>query len=286
MRNFCDSHTDFMTKLKTIDEKEEYVKSIHDLGARKILSAIFTTDKNIGIEKLKIYKSEIDELNQKFDNILYFSVEDLGSVKPNELEKLVKLNPISVTLTWNKKNIYGGGAESEAHLTQQGIRACKLFEENNIQVDTAHLNQKSFWGFCQFTQKPIFNSHTNILTLHKHQRNLSDDQIKRIVDSNGFMGLTIYQKFISQNKICCKDIALQFTYLADKFGIDNFGIGSDFFGFDEKFLPADLKSYKDLKNLENEMKNLGFSINETNKLLCDNFIRFLHHNNILKNIDK
>lgn len=286
MRNFCDSHTDFMTKLKTIDEKEEYVKSIHDLGARKILSAIFTTDDNVGIEKLKIYKSEIDELNQKFDNILYFSVEDLGSVKPNELEKLVKLNPISVTLTWNKRNIYGGGAKSNASLSQEGIDACKLLERNNIFVDTAHLNQKCFWQVCSLSSKPIFNSHTNIFSLCKNKRNLTDEQIKQIVSSNGFIGLTIYQKFISRNKIYCKDIALQFAYLADKFGIDNFGIGSDFFGFDEKFLPADLKSYKDLKNLENEMKNLGFSIIETNKLLCDNFIRFLHHNNILKNIDK
>ena len=66
---------------------------------------------------------------------------------------------------------------------------------------------------------------------------------------------------------------MQFAYLADKFGCNNFGIGSDLFGFDNKYLPTDLKNYKDLTNLELEMKNLGFLEEEIDNLFYKNFLK-------------
>lgn len=273
MKFFCDSHTDFMTKLESFEEKSNYVKSAKLNGAKKICSAIFTTEHNITIKELTKYKQEVDALNQSYNDLLLFAIEDIGSIPTNELEEILPLHPLSATLTWNYQNAYAGGAKCKSGLTKNGVLACKLFESHNIFVDTAHMSEKSFWDFCTITTKPIFNSHTNIFSIHKNKRNLNDSQIKQIVDSNGFMGLTFFQKFISKKAISCKDIAMQFAYLADKFGCNNFGIGSDLFGFDEKYLPTDLKNYRDLTNLELEMKNLGFLEEEIDNLFYKNFLK-------------
>lgn len=275
MNSFCDSHTDFMTKFNNFEEKENYVKKIYAWGAEKICSAIFTTEEKIGIEKLKLYKNEIDKINEKFDNILCFSIEDIGTVDPIDLDKVVTLAPLSVTLTWNYQNFYGGGAKCTTGLTNNGIHACKVFEKNKIFIDTAHMSKQSFDDFCKITTKPIFNSHSNIFSLCENKRNLNDDQIKQIVDSDGFMGLTFYQKFISKKQISCKDIATQFAYLSEKFGCDNFGIGSDLFGFDTKYLPIDLKSYLDIITLEVEMKKIGFLKEDIEKICYMNFLNVL-----------
>ena len=76
----------------------------------------------------------------------------------------------------------------------------KLLEENNILVDTAHLSRKAFYDFAKITTKPIYNSHANLNTLFAHPRNLTNKQIEKIVQSNGFLGLTIYEHFISKQK--------------------------------------------------------------------------------------
>ena len=275
MLGFCDSHTDFMTKFHSFKERKNYVKTIYDFGAQKICSAIFTTEEKIGINQLKTFKAEIDKINEKFDNILCFSIEDIGIIDPNNLNKVISLAPLSVTLTWNYQNIYGGGAKCTTGLTKNGIYACELFEKNKIFIDTAHMSKQSFDDFCNVTTHPIFNSHTNVFSLCQNTRNLTDDQIKQIVDSNGFMGLTFYQKFISKKQISCKDIALQFAYLSEKFDCDNFGIGSDLFGFDKQYLPIDLKSYMDLINLEIEMKKIGFLQEDIEKIFCINFLKIL-----------
>ena len=275
MRKFCDSHTDFITKIKKYEEKEEYVRSIKNCGATKIVSAVFTTEEKVGIEKLENYKKEIDNLNKRFGNILCFSIEDLGSIPFEKMDKVINLKPLSTTLTWNYNNQYGGGAKTNFGLTEIGKKACGFLEESNILIDTAHLSRKSFYDFCEITNKPIFNSHCNIFSIFQNSRNLKDEQIKQIVDSNGFIGLTFYQKFISKKKISSKNIAKQFAYLVDKFGDDSFGIGSDLFGFDKKYLPTDLKVYKDLNNLETEMKKLGFEDDTIDKLFYQNFEKIL-----------
>lgn len=274
MRKFCDSHTDFMTKIKTLQEKVKYTEEIKNLGALKILSAIFTTKQNIKLNQIKSYKNEIDQINKKVGNVLRFCVEDLGNIELNELEELLTLAPFSATLTWNYENVYGGGAESQAGLSKQGFYTCELLEKNGVLIDTAHQSRKSFNDFCSITTKPIFNSHTNINSIHKHRRNLNDDQIEQIVASNGFLGLTIYRKFISQNEIYCKDIALQFAFLADNFGCDNFGLGTDLYGIDKIYMPKNFESYKDLQKLETELKKVGFNDVEIDKFFYDNFLKF------------
>ena len=276
----CDAHTDFLTEIKQKEEREQYVKQIKKVVG-DICCAVFTTNSTTSVKDVENFKLEIENYNKKMDTKLLLAVEDLGFVKTkNDLFNLIELKPFSVTLTWNEKNQFAGGANTKSGLTKLGKDVITILEDNNILIDTAHLSRKAFFQFARITKKPIFNSHTNIDKLFRHNRNLTDKQINKIVRSCGFVGLTFYEKFISHETITSRDVALQFDYLIKKFGYKYFGIGSDLFGVENKFLPSDLKSYFDIKNLIAELKKLNYSNKIIKAIINKNFKKF--KNNIKK----
>ena len=253
--NLTDSHTDLVTALSSKFQKE----FIHNLptNVQAINCAVFTTDNSLCVKDIKKHKQQIQKLQKLTKTKLLFSVEDIGSISAKEIDKLIKLKPFCVSLTWNFKNQYAGGAKSKGKITKLGKTTIKKLESNNVIIDTAHLNKKSFWKFVKITNKPILNTHSNINALHKNARNLTDKQIKTICDSNGFLGITIFDEFVKGGPINTYDIALQLDYLIKKFGHQNFGFGTDFFGIHH--LPTDLKTYDDIYKIANHLQNMGHS---------------------------
>lgn len=277
MYHIADAHTDLLTALKPAQQ----IVFIHNLptNVKALNLAVFTTDNNLSITGVEKLKNQVEDLQQHTKTHLLFSVEDIGPIKPNEIETLIKLKPFCVSLTWNYKNQYAGGAFSTSGITKYGKDIIKKLEENNIIIDSAHLNRKSFWQFTKITTKPILCTHANINSLFNHQRNLTDKQIKRIIESNGFIGITLYEKFISNTKISAKDVATQFDYLIKKFGHKNFGFGTDFFGINKTNLPKDTKTYENLQLIAIELKKLGYNNETINCIFNNNFTNFLKRTN-------
>lgn len=271
-----DSHTDFLTSIENVEVREDYIREISTLDKHTISCAVFTTDKDLRVNDIKNYAEELAVLRNKYDINLLLSIEDLGFMREDkDLTCIIKLNPISATLTWNLANQFGGGANSDIGLTSLGKEYVKILENNNILIDTAHMSRRTFWDFVRITKLPIYNSHSNIYSLKRHKRNLTDKQIAKIVETNGYLGLTFYDKFISKGKITAQDIAHQFDYLIKKFGYHNFGLGTDLYGIDISHLPTDLKAYQDIDNLAHELKNLGHTDEIINCITCKNFENFL-----------
>ena len=275
----CDAHTDFLTEIKDSGEREKYVYKIRNI-LKHISCAVFTTNSTICLQDVENFKFELDGYNKKYGNKFLLSVEDIGFIKnKEELNNLIELKPFSVTLTWNQANQFAGGAYTNKGLTKLGIGIIKLLEENNILVDTAHLSRKAFDQFAKITTKPIFNSHSNLNVLHEHRRNLTDGQIKEIFGSGGYVGLTMYEKFISDKKISAKDVAKQIDYVIKLVGYEHVGFGTDLYGIDEQFLPLDTKSYYDFKQIAKELKMLNYSNKIIKAVFYKNFENFINKTN-------
>ncbi len=270
-----DSHTDFLTAIKTKKQRKIYVEQIAKFKPT-ICTAVFTTGKNMTLRKLKNYKKEIENNNKIYHTHFLFTIEDLGFVKSVfDLMEVIKLKPFAVTLTWNNKNQFGGGAHSTCGLTKFGKLAIKILEQNGILVDCAHLNRKSFWQFTRLTTKPIFVSHSNLNCICSHKRNLTNKQIEFIAKSGGYVGLTLYQKFILENKITPKDVAMQFNKIKTLVGTKNCGFGTDFFGIEKQYLPSNISGYKDFHLIKSELKFLRFSNKEVGQIFANNFKHFI-----------
>jgi membrane dipeptidase len=81
-------------------------------------------------------------------------------------------------------------------LNKFGVEVINLCQENKILVDMSHIGEKSFWDIIAITKKPIIASHSSVYKLCPHFRNLKDDQIVAIKNTNGFIGLNPYPFFI------------------------------------------------------------------------------------------
>lgn len=278
----ADAHNDFLTAVKNKLQRAKLVQTFVKSGVKVLNCAVFTTEQNLTIADIENFAKEVEEYNQKYfiagKQVCRFllSIEDIGFVcSASDLIRLVNVKPVSATLTWNKNNQFAGGALDFGGLTRLGKFVVRVLEHNNILVDTAHLNKKSFWQFKKITTKPIYCSHANIFALHTHKRNLTNRQIEAIKSSGGYLGLTLYQDFVSSTKTTSQDIANQFKFLFTHFGVKSFGFGTDFFGIDTQKLPRDIACYKDLKKVENQLKFASVLPKNLAYIMHKNYICFL-----------
>lgn len=279
----ADAHNDFLTAEKDLQIRAQIVEKFVKSGVKILSCAVFTTEQNLTIDDVENFAKEVELYNKKYNiagkQICKFllSIEDLGFVKTmQDLFRLLKLKPFSATLTWNKNNQFAGGALDNGGLTQFGKKIVHILEQNNVLVDTAHLNKKSFWQFVKLTTKPIYCSHANVYFLHRNKRNLTNKQIEIVVKSGGFLGLTLFQDFVSNRPICAQNLAEQFKYLVLKFGCKNFGFGTDFFGINKSKLPKDVKNYANLKLVAEQLKKQGLDSISIKNLCFKNFVNFFN----------
>lgn len=269
----CDTHNDFLTELNSCQFKD-YIDKCKKNNVEIICSSFWSSKKDEGkIEQELLEKRTI--LSKLNDNFL-LHIEDLWWVKDDKkLNFLLKLNPFSCSLTWNYKNLLAGGVNSEGDLTPWGKKCIERLTNEGIVIDLAHLNRKSFYQVAKILKNNLYCSHTGFYGVKRDRRNLTDKQIEIINKSNGFIGLFFFDKCIQKNKnkdFCIKDIVEHIKYFTSHWGIDNIGIGSDFYGIEN--YPIDLKDYDDFKILSQVLLEEGFSQTQINKLFYENFKAF------------
>lgn len=270
MYKIFDLHNDYYLKLQGDAKKNKYVKKSSKC-AENIISAVWTSE--LSNEEAM---SEIEQA-RNFVNMskgLFLGVEDLHFLSKNNLQTFLSFKPVYAGLTWNTSNCLAGGAHESGKLTSFGKTVVKQLEENNIKIDTAHLNEESFMDLAKMTGRPILCSHTAFYGVEANSRNLKDYQLKMIKDTGGIVGLCLVSDFINGTKKCnVSDIVSHIDYFACKFGIDNLALGTDFYGTNH--LPKGVKSYPDLiSKLSESLTRLGYTEKSIDKIFYENANRF------------
>lgn len=265
--NIFDAHNDFLTVLNQ-KKAFKYIDKLKDIH---LCSAIWTTQLN----EVDIFRL-INEayLIEKEYNKTLISIEDCGFLNSKNYYNLIKYKPFSASLVWNEDNALGGGAFGHSDLTKRGKNLVNRFERDGIYVDLAHTNEKTFYSIARISQKPLFCSHCGFYSLKQHERNLKDYQIKMIVDSGGMIGLAMVVDFLSENKTAkIDDICNQILFFANKYGINNLCLGTDFFG--TKNTPKGINKYSDIKKLKDSLTKLGFSASDIEQIFYRNLENFI-----------
>ena len=206
-------------------------------------------------------KKTVEIFNNNRNKLL--AVEDCGCF--DEFDALIKLKPLYVGLTWNYSNRYAGGVLSNDGLTSLGRQAVSILNENNMVLDVAHLNSKSFSEVVSIADK-IICSHTCFESVNSHIRNLTRSQVSDIISKGGIIGLCFVTEFLGGNTI--KEILRHIDWFLSVFGDDNLCIGSDFYGTVN--LPVNMADYMDICNLVSAMIYNGYSDCTISKILYGN----------------
>jgi len=125
----------------------------------------------------------------------------------NELEALYDMGLRAILPVWNEKNKFGSGNRSKEGLTDLGIRLIKKAIDLNIIIDVSHANEKTFYDILDVIEEEqklgkkvnLIASHSNVRTLCDRERNLSDEQLKRLKDLGGYIGLFTNGNFLSKD---------------------------------------------------------------------------------------
>src|SRR5690625_4460239 len=234
------------------------------------------------IEALKISKKLIN--TKDFEVIL--GIEGLRNLKDvKDLNEIYNLGFRHMMLTWNEENDYATGIKEPKNrgLTKKGFEVLDFMIENDMIIDLSHLNEKSFYDVLNYTNKNIICSHSNIKEIFNHPRNLSLDQLKKLKEADGLLGLTLVGSFLSdedENKTL-EEFFKHLKYAINIMGINNVCFGFDFmdyFNYEKTANLEEVKSALDLNYFIERLKKEGYSLKEINKLTYQNiYNRFKRH---------
>ena len=199
--------------------------------------------------------------------------------EPEVLRALYRLGLRSVGLTWNQRNMLADGVgvgASAGGLTALGKQMVLEMNELGMVVDAAHLAPRGFYDLLDVSSAPFVVTHANAAAICAHRRNLDDSQLRALKERGGVVGLTYYPPFVSKNgQAALSDLLDHFCYIAERFGTDIIGLGSDFDGIPQSV--TGLEDVSQLPNLTEGLLSRGFSTNETEMILGGNFLRILRN---------
>jgi len=101
-------------------------------------------------------------------------------------------------LTYNRRNMLGDGCAEPADggLSDFGRAAIAEMNRLGVIVDVAHSGQRTSIEAARASARPVVASHTACAALHSHVRGKSDEVIRAIADTGGYVGICTLPAFL------------------------------------------------------------------------------------------
>lgn len=183
---------------------------------------------------------------------------------------------------------YADGTGMSGPLHASGIELLKEMDRLGIILDVTHLTDESFDQALSIFQGPVWASHHNCRAIVDHQRQLTDDQIRRLIERDAVIGGSLDVWMIVPNWVRGKSdpfkdgapleaIINHYDHICQIAGNANhIAIGSDLDGmFGKEQSPYDLETIADLQRLPDLLAGRGYSQEDIAKVMHGNWLRFL-----------
>lgn len=260
---FFDLHCD--TASKAFETKQNLLKNnlAIDFNKGSAFSewsqcfAVWIDDKN---EKpYEYYRTVLSKykeyINSAPNNLKPYLTIENGSLLDNKIDRVEILKNDGVkalTLTWNGENCIASGVKAHGGLKSFGREVISELNRLKISCDLSHINEQGFFEAVKLSDYP-FASHSCCNEIKKHPRNLTDEQIFKIIDKNGIIGICLYPEFCGENIF--EGVYQNILHLIKLGAIENIAIGTDFDGCDMPYEMSDLTKIIDLFKFL-QMKNI------------------------------
>jgi membrane dipeptidase len=138
-----------------------------------------------------------------------------------------------VQLTYNKANYIGTGcAEStDGGLTDFGRTVVQEMNQLGMVVDLSHCSERTTLEAIEESRQPVVFSHANVRAISDCPRNHTDEELKRVAETGGVVGLTpwgpICWKREKDEPPSLDDFLDHVDYVVNLIGIDHVGFGTD-----------------------------------------------------------
>lgn len=127
-------------------------------------------------------------------------------------------------------NALGGSAHGtdKGGLTEFGRTVIRKAEEFHMIIDLSHGSTQLIDDILNMTTQPVIVTHTGVRGTCDNNRNLSDEQLRRIADTGGLVGIALFEQAVCGNDAQATVRAIR--HATDVMGIKHVALGSDFDG--------------------------------------------------------
>jgi len=210
-------------------------------------------------------------------------------------------------LVYNETSLIGCSCSdrNDTGLTDFGRQVVNELNRRGIVIDLSHTGDRTSLDAVEQSRHPVVISHSNIRRLVDHPRNAPDELIKAVAARGGVIGLTQYGPLLDAGKgplPTRKEWLEHIRYAVDLVGVDHVALGTD--GFDgiyswqwwldymtqyselvpARYLGPELanvnthniqghSSNADLPKLTEALLDVGYSAEDTDKILGGNLVR-------------
>ena len=183
---------------------------------------------------------------------------------------------------------YANGTNSEGKLNNQGKELLKEMEELNMILDATHLCDDAFWDAMDLYNGTIWASHHNCRSLVNHNRQLSDEMIKVLIQKKAVIGGALDAWMMVPNWERGKSNPIEMNCNLEKM-IDHMdhvcqlagntlhiGIGTDLDGaFGKEQCPYDLETIADINKIPDLLLKRGYTEQDCQNIMHGNWLRIL-----------
>lgn len=172
-------------------------------------------------------------------------LEGAEAVDPDcsNLDLLYAAGVRSIGPVWSRPNAFGHGVplvhdatpDTGPGLTEAGERLVRACNERGIVVDGAHMTAAALADTADVSTDPLVVSHGGAHAVSPSARNYTDDQIERIADSGGLLGITLATTQLRPDGADDPDtdvslVADHVEHVVDLVGVEHVALGTDFDG--------------------------------------------------------
>ncbi|MBI1830383.1 MAG: membrane dipeptidase, partial [Planctomycetes bacterium] len=176
------------------------------------------------------------------------------------------------------------GTATEGGFFEQGPTLLKEMERVGMILDVTHLSDQCFDEAMDLYHGPMLASHHNNRTLVPNQRQLTDEQTKRLIERGAVIGHALdtwmmipnwvrgeTKTFVPLEKIC--DHIDRVCQIAGN--AKHAAIGTDLDGgYGREQSPGDLDTIADLQRIPGYLKKRGYSEADIEGIMHGNWLRF------------
>lgn len=227
---FEDALTEFAAYERHIDQHRDY-----------LLKATSTAD--------------IDQARKQNRIALFYLFQNTTPISDNltKLEFFYNLGVRSLQLTYNTRNLVGDGCmeRTNAGLSEFGLKLIDRMNALGLLIDLSHGGEQTIADAAHFSQKPIVISHSGCKAVYNHPRNVSDENLKRLANAGGVIGIYQINPYLgAKERNNLDDYLRHIDHAVNVAGVEHVGIGSD---REHQVIPD---TEKEKRKLEEELARL------------------------------
>ena len=225
------------------------------------------------------------------------------------IEILHQLGVRFMQLSYNNQSLLATGCyeQEDPGLTRMGREVIAEMNRVGLVVDMSHSAERSTLEAIDTSARPIVISHANPAFWHNALRNKSDKVLRALGESGGMIGFSLYPHHLNNGSACSlQDFCQMVARTVDLIGIDSIGLGSDLCqdqpdsvvewmrvgrwtknidygegsarqaGFPD--MPDWFQDNRHFVNIENGLRQTGFSEVEVGQIMGNNWLRFFDEN--------